>query len=560
MSGVFKKSLGEMLLEHGIVEKAMLDEAVAIQQKSGKKLGKILQEKGYLSEETLYSFLERQIGVHFLSAIEEEPNKEVFRYLSMRYCRDKVIAPVKMTNRSVKVYISEPTNTAMINEISFMTGKVVEINYAMEGAILEFLDRAAEGGGAYSREAVKQKTKKKEETVEEMNEDDSPVVRFVDETIQNAVDRNASDIHFESYEKRAFLRLRVDGVLSKPDEVDPRIYPAIISRIKILSELDISEKRLPQDGRIMMTFQDRKIDIRVSVIPTVHGENAVLRILDKGRKALTLTDIGIPKSFLTDLEREAVKPYGMVLVTGPTGSGKTTTLYAVLQRILQGGEPKVLTIEDPVEYQVDGVSQVQVHAEIGLTFAAGLRAFLRHDPDVIMVGEIRDLETAEIAVRAALTGHLVLSTVHTNDAASTLTRFVDMGIPPYLLTSTINLVMAQRLVRRICPKCKTEHALTAEEIKVFDIADYFKPKDVVYSGKGCKACGGAGYSGRIPVFEMMKMTEDIKKAVLTGASSFEIKDRAVNGGMIPLRGEGLLLVKEGVTTLDEIQKIVSLGE
>lgn len=560
MPGVFKKSLGEMLLEHGIIERSMLDEAMTIQKKSGKKLGKILQEKGYLTEETLYSFLERQIGVHFRPAIESEPDKEVFRYLNLRYCRDKSIAPVKMTGKIIKVFISEPTNTSMINEISFMTGKVVDIDYATEGAILEFLDRAAEGGGAYSREAVKQPAKKKEESSEEFKEDDSPVVRFVEETIQNAVERNASDIHFESYEKSAFLRYRIDGVLSKPEEIEIRLYPAIISRIKILSELDISEKRLPQDGRIMTSFQDRKIDIRVSIIPTVYGENAVLRILDKGRKALTLSDIGIPADILGDLEKESAKPYGMILVTGPTGSGKTTTLYAVLQRILQVGSPKVLTIEDPVEYQVDGVSQVQVHSEIGLTFAAGLRAFLRHDPDVIMVGEIRDLETAEIAVRAALTGHLVLSTVHTNDAASTLTRFIDMGIPSYLLTSTINLVMAQRLVRKICPKCKTEHTLTTEEIALYEIGDLFKKGDKIFMVKGCKACGGTGYSGRMPVFELMKMSEEIKKTVLRGASSFEIKDRAQADGMQTLRIAGLKLVKQGLTTIDEIEKIVSLGE
>lgn len=559
MPGIFKKSLGELLLENDIITKRSLDEAIAIQAKSGKKLGRILQDKGYLDEATLYGFLEKQLNVKFKTAISAEPKQDIFRLLPLRYCKNKSIAPVKVSNKSITVFISEPTNTAMINEISFMTGRVVEIDYATGGAISEFLAKFSPSSGKHFNTALSNEPIEKDKD-SEIKDDDSPVVKFVNETIHNGIERGVSDIHFEIYERVAILRYRIDGVLHKIDEMEMRMYPAIISRIKILSELDISEKRLPQDGRINLRHEGRKIDIRVSIIPTVHGENSVLRILDKGKKALNIDDIGMSYEMTRSIEKDAKKPYGMILVTGPTGSGKTTSLYAILQYILSFGDKKILTVEDPVEYQIDGISQVQVHSDIGLTFAAGLRSFLRHDPDVIMVGEIRDRETAEIAIRAALTGHLVLSTVHTNDTASTLTRFIDMGIPPYLLTSTINVILAQRLVRKICPECKQTMVLTANDIRSLGIDDYFKPKDKVYFGKGCKACNKTGYQGRTPIFEMMQIDDNIKKAIIKGNSSYEIKEKSIKAGMPTLRDAGFDLVKQGITTFEEIEKIVSLGD
>jgi type IV pilus assembly protein PilB len=561
MASVFKKSLGELLMDKGIVDKRILDEAMAIQLKSGKKLGKILLEKGYLDENTLYSFLEDQLGVPFKISIDFDVKPEIFNLIPLRYCKNKAIAPVGITSKSIKVFISEPTNTAMINEISFMTGRVVEIDYATESAIIEYLNKFSPSSGkTYTQSAGAVDLEDEIKDKGEVSEDDSPVVRFVAETIRNGIERNVSDIHFEAYDKHSVLRYRIDGVLQKIDDIDKRMYPAIISRIKILAELDISEKRLPQDGRIMMKYEDRKIDIRVSIIPTAFGENAVLRILDKGKKVLTLSDLGLTEELVNTIEKESKKPYGMVLVTGPTGSGKTTTLYAVLQYVLSFGNNKILTIEDPIEYQIEGISQVQVHDDIGLTFAEGLRSFLRHDPDVIMVGEIRDRETAEIAVRSAMTGHLVLSTVHTNDSASSITRFIDMGIPAYFLTSTINAIIAQRLVRKICPKCKEEKALKKSDIESLGIDDYFKAGDKVYYGKGCKACGKTGYSGRTPIFELLRMTDTIKRAVIEGKTSFEIKEIAKRDGMLLLRDFGFYIVKKGITTLDEIEKVVALGD
>jgi type IV pilus assembly protein PilB len=560
MANAFKKTLGELLLEKKIIDRKALDEAIAVQKKSGKRLGKILVEKGFLDEKSLFTFLEEQLEVNFKTRIDAEPKPEVFHVLPYRYCKKKGIAPYEVDHRTIRVFTSEPTNTALLNEISFMTGKNVEVDYAIEGAIADFLGKfSGETTRSSQLQAKGTEGQPPDEKPGEEELDDSPVVRFVDETIRSAIERKASDIHFEVYERKSVLRYRIDGVLYQIDEPELRMYPAIVSRIKILAELDISEKRLPQDGRINMRHEDRPIDIRVSIIPTVHGENAVLRILDKGKKASTFEEIGFAREMVDLVQKEARKPNGMILVTGPTGSGKTTTLYAVLQYVKQF-ENKILTVEDPVEYQVEGISQVQVHSDIGLTFAAGLRAFLRHDPDVIMVGEIRDKETADISVRAALTGHLVLSTVHTNDAASSITRFIDMGIPPYLITSTINLIIAQRLVRRICPKCRTEKELTADAIALHGIGDVFQPGDRVFYGKGCSSCNNSGYQGRIPMFEFMRITDKIKNAVLHEASSFELKSLAKSEGMLTLRDSGLELVKDGHSTLEEIEKIVSLGE
>ncbi len=555
---MFNKTLGELLVENGIVDKTVIDNAILLQAKSGKKLGRILQEQGHLDETVLYDFLQKQLGIKFQTLIESDADKDILNILPLRYCRTKGIAPVQADSKSIHVFMSEPTNTAMINEISFMTGRVVEVQYATESAIQDFLAKFAGAAPASPTDPKAKKVPVKKEE-KQINENDSPVVRYVEETINTAISRNVSDIHFEKYEKSCILRYRIDGVLIKIEEMDLAMYPAIISRIKILAELDISEKRLPQDGRIMIIYEERKVDIRVSIVPTVHGENAVLRILDKGKTALGLDDVGLDSHHQSEIKKEARKPYGMILVTGPTGSGKTTTLYAVLQYLMQF-EKKILTVEDPVEYQIDGISQTQVHSEIGLTFAAGLRSFLRHDPDIIMVGEIRDRETADIAVRAALTGHLVLSTVHTNDAASSLTRFVDMGIPPYLLTSTVNIIIAQRLVRKICTKCKTEKKLTKEDIASMEISDSFKSGDLVYYGKGCKSCQKTGYQGRTPIFEIMKLSDPIKKGLLRGESSFELKDIAQQEGMLTLRDSGISLVKKGITTLEEIEKIVALGD
>lgn len=559
MAKLSKKTLGEILVQKGLVTKKALADAVAAQEKTGKMLGKVLVEQGLISAKTLYSILEDQLDVIFKEKIPERPDVELFHTIPYEYCKDKLVAPVRTGKGKLKVYLCEPTNTDLINEIGFISGDTVEPDYATEKAIVDFLgltsgtqERTPFGAGESSSGNVK-----KNRTASSGGQS---AINYVSGIIEEAVSRKASDIHLEIYEKETRLRYRIDGSMHSSSGPGIGQYPAVLSRIKILAELDISEKRLPQDGRIAYAYEKRPIDIRVSIIPTVHGENAVLRILDKSRMMLDLDNIGFPPELTAMIKKEALKPNGMILITGPTGSGKTTTLYSILDHIKQNADKKILTIEDPVEYQMEGISQVHVHSEIGLTFAAGLRSFLRHDPDVMMIGEIRDKETAEIAIRAALTGHLVLSTVHTNDAAGTLTRFTDMGIPAYLLTSTVNLILSQRLARGICPKCKAVKKLTAKDIALYGIKDHFKTGSAVHYGKGCKACGKTGYSGRVPVFEWIRITEPVKKAFLNGMSSFELKKLAVREKMPDLRDSGLQLVKQGLTTLEEIEKLVSLGE
>jgi type IV pilus assembly protein PilB len=546
------KNLGDMLIQEGILEPAIVKKAIELQKKNHKKLGHILIEMGAIRSDQLYHILEKQLGFPFVHSIEEPYREEAFHLLDIGFCRKHAIAPVLTSKGSLKVYTSEPMAPGLLNQISFRTGQKVEIAYATDEAIQAYLSHY-EG-----RLAPSASPSPSEEFVAESEETEtsSPAVQLLQHYLEEAIRRKASDVHLEHLIQGVRVRFRIDGVLYDIDRPSEEIYPALISRLKILADLDISEKRLPQDGRITIPFEDRQVDIRVSIIPTVNGENAVLRILDKGKEVLSLDEIGMP-DFLVDMVKQAAeRPYGMILVTGPTGSGKTTTLYGVLKHIARFNR-KILTIEDPVEYQMEGISQVQAHSEIGLTFAAGLRAFLRHDPDVIMVGEIRDKETADIAIRAALTGHLVLSTIHTNDAASTLTRFVDMEIPPYLLTSTINLVLAQRLVRRLCPHCAQKATLTSLEKQshpwVGNLSTHWKPS-------GCSECHQTGYSGRIPIFEYIVLNEKIKKAILSGLSSFELKEVARSMGMLTLLDHGRTLVEKGITSIEEVEKVTMWSE
>ncbi len=542
------KYLGILLLENNIISQRELEEVLKIQENSGKKLGRILCEKGFIDEPTLYTYLEKQMGVNFQSEIPERPEDKDFKQLSYEYCRERLIAPKVIDQSKIKIYINDPANTALNNELSFITGKTVHPEYATESAILNYLNQYESG-----------KTQKTPRKTKESSEILAPAIQYVDKVLEKAIEGNASDIHFELYKEKSFLKYRLNGVLTLIEEIDPSLYSSFLSRIKVLSDLDISEKRLPQDGKFAFSYNDRLVDIRVSVIPVIYGENAVLRILDKEKSVLQLEQIGLPDDKVELLKKEARKPFGMILFTGPTGSGKTTSLYAILQYLKQFGQ-KIITIEDPVEYQIDGVSQVQAHTEIGLDFARGLRSFLRHDPDIIMVGEIRDKETAEVAIRAALTGHMVLSTVHTNNTASAVARFLEMGIPSYLISSTINLVIAQRLVREICPSCKIEKKLEKEELHAYHIENRFKEGEKVYFGKGCKNCRKTGYIGRRAVFEIMKMTKTIKNAVLSNASSLEIGRLTEEEDMITLKEFTINLVKAGITTLEELDRVVDVVE
>ncbi|MCX7882408.1 MAG: GspE/PulE family protein [Brevinematales bacterium] len=544
------KNLGDMLVQEGILDPAVIKKAIELQKKNHRKLGHILIEMGALQPDQLYHILEKQLGMPFVRSIEEPYREEAFHLLDIGFCRKHAIAPVLTSKGGIKVYTSEPMAPGLLNQISFRTGQKVEIAYATDEAIQIYLSHY-EGKSPTSSSVSEDFVSDTEETPSS-----SPAVQLLQHYLEEAIRRKASDIHLEHLIHGVRVRFRIDGVLYEVDRPPEELYPALISRLKILSDLDISEKRLPQDGRITLPFEERQVDIRVSIIPTVNGENAVLRILDKGKDVLSLEEIGMPDFLVPMVKQAAERPYGMILVTGPTGSGKTTTLYGILKHISRSSR-KILTIEDPVEYQMEGISQVQAHSEIGLTFAAGLRAFLRHDPDVIMVGEIRDKETADIAIRAALTGHLVLSTIHTNDAASTLTRFIDMEIPPYLLTSTIQLVLAQRLVRRLCPHCAHKTTLTTVEKQshpwLEDLSFHWKPQ-------GCAECHHTGFLGRIPLFEYIILNEKIKKAILNGLSSFELKEISRSLGMLTLLDHGKSLVKDGLTSIEEVEKVTMWSE
>lgn len=538
------KMLGLLLVEHNIINQRDLEECIQLQNKTGKKLGRILIEKGFLDEDTLFKYLEKQLGLSFCSSITEDPEAKDFSVLPYDYCRKKIIAPKEMNSHTIKVYISEPADANMSNELAFLTGKNVKLEFATESAILDYLDR-------YSVD-------RKDGTATKSRESISPVVHELDEIIEKALERGASDIHFEIYKDKSILKYRLDGVLTKIEELDYLRYPALISRIKILSQLDISEKRLPQDGKFLFNFKNRFVDIRVSIIPVIYGENVVLRLLDREKSILTLEQLGMKVEDVEVIKREARRPYGMILFTGPTGSGKTTSLYAILEYIRQFGS-KIITIEDPVEYQIDGISQVQAHTEIGLDFARGLRSFLRHDPDVIMVGEIRDKETAEVAIRAALTGHLVLSTMHTNNTASAMARFLEMGIAPYLISSSLNLVVAQRLVRKICTDCKTEIRVSKEWLAK-SLGKNFSAKDIVYTGKGCRKCLQTGYKGRIALFEILSVSKTIREAVINAASAVEIERLALEDGVLLLKDSAVSLVKSGITSIEEVERMIDIGE
>lgn len=573
-----KMHLGEMLLGQKTISREDLEVAIELGRKSGKRLGHVLIEEGFLTEEDLARFLESQLDMPVIDIKEQYTlDRRIFKILPRKYCLEKTIAPLHYKKGHLLIAMADPTNFAVVDEVRFMTDASVDVRLATENSILGFLEGTAGEVAAVvpvSRPGERAPTEAERivfsgdsDGLENLNEqklaemaDDAPVVTLVNTLISGAIDRKASDIHIETYEDHMRIRFRIDGVLYElPNPPAREMQPAIISRIKIISKLDISERRLPQDGRIGLVVDERKIDLRVSIIPGVYGENAVLRILDKSAVLLDLDRLGFTKKEAEIIRKVAARPHGMFLVAGPTGSGKTTTLYGILQYIKQF-EKKILTIEDPVEYQLDGVSQVQTHSEIGLDFSRGLRAFLRHDPDVIMVGEIRDLETAEIAVRAALTGHMVLSTVHTNDSPSAITRFVDMGVPPYLVTATFNMVLSQRLVRRLCPKCRKAVKLTQKQINDYGLKGHLRVGAQVYEPAGCKECNQTGYRGRFAVFEIMPIGERVKEMVLKGASLFELRKAARQDGMVALSDQALLQVKGGATSVEEALRLGSTEE
>jgi type IV pilus assembly protein PilB len=562
--------LGEILLKESLITQDQLTKALEFQRSNGGKLGSCLTKMGFITDDDITGVLSRQYGVPSINLKYYEIDPTVIKLIPQDTASRYQVIPLSRVGSVLTIAMTDPTNVFAMDDIKFMTGFNVEPVVASESAIGEAITRFY-GGSEQNHEELSKMMKdlvmddqELELAAEEAELDtatleraaeEAPIIKLVNLILTDSVKRGASDIHLEPYELEFRVRFRIDGVMQQVMSPPLRLKDAITSRLKIMAKLDIAEKRLPQDGRIMIKYKadgkKKELDFRVSTVPTLYGEKIVLRLLDKENLRLDMTKLGFEAESLKKFERNILKPYGMVLVTGPTGSGKTNTLYSSVARLNQV-DTNIMTAEDPVEFQLAGINQVQMKEQIGLNFAAALRAFLRQDPNIILVGEIRDFETAEIAVKAALTGHLVLSTLHTNDAPSTISRLMNMGIEPFLVATSVNLICAQRLVRRICVNCKEE--LEVPEQALVDAG--YTPEEVkkvkIYHGKGCSTCNKGGYKGRTGLYEVMEINDELRELVLVGASALELKKKAIEQGMITLRRSGLIKVAAGQTTMEEV--------
>jgi type IV pilus assembly protein PilB len=592
--------LGEILVRENLLTPQQLREALEFQREHGGRLGFNLVKLGLVSDDMITAVLSRQYGVPSVNLELFDIDESVIRLIPREVADKYSVLPLSRVGATLTLAMVDPTNVFAMDDIKFMTGLNIEPVVVSEASVQEAIakyysqsreielrrDRDSEmesveeesvdsGGGGFDALPGSSLTLDQLdleagegaglEVIEEDDEidlsnltrmsEDAPVVRLVNVLLSDALQRGASDIHVEPYEKEMRIRFRIDGVLYDVMHPPLRLRDALISRIKIMSKLDIAEKRLPQDGRIKIKLKahgrSRELDFRVSTLPTLFGEKVVLRLLDKERLMLDMTKLGFEAESLVKFQRNITKPYGMVLVTGPTGSGKTNTLYSALQA-LNTSATNIMTAEDPVEFNLPGINQVQMKEQIGLNFAAALRSFLRQDPNIILVGEIRDFETAEIGIKAALTGHLVLSTLHTNDAPSTISRLMNMGIEPFLVATSVNLIQAQRLIRRICKDCKTEHHLPPEGLIEVGFTLEEAKELKTYKGAGCQKCNNTGYKGRVGLYEVMEVTDDVRELILIGASALELRKRAIEDGMITLRESGLHKIRNGITTLEEV--------
>ncbi|XXF76640.1 type IV-A pilus assembly ATPase PilB [Myxococcaceae bacterium GXIMD 01537] len=554
--------LGELLVRENLITVQALRKAQEEQQKSGARIGTALIKTGAIEESKLTDFLSKQYGVPAINLKDFDIDPEIIKLVPKEVAEKHLVIPVNRAGPSLIVAMCDPSNIYAVDDLKFLTGYNVESVVASEISIREAIERYyAEKGPALDdivgelADDIEVAKEDEDDNVEEMAKaaDDAPVVKLVNLILMDAIKKRASDIHIEPYEKDFRVRFRIDGALYEVMRPPMKLRNAIISRLKIMAELDISERRLPQDGRIKIKLGGGKeMDFRVSVCPTLFGEKVVMRLLDKSNLQLDMTKLGFDAQPLAWFKEAIDRPYGMVLVTGPTGSGKTTTLYSALSSLNQI-DTNISTAEDPVEFNFAGINQVQMHDDIGLNFASALRSFLRQDPDIIMIGEIRDFETAEIGVKAALTGHLVLSTLHTNDAPGTVSRLLNMGIEPFLVTASLNLILAQRLARRLCAACKRP----AEQVDEQALIDAGVPPDKIgtftlYQKVGCRDCNDRGYRGRVAIYEVMPFWDGLKDLVINGASAAELKQEAIRLGMSSLRMSALSKMMEGVTTLDEV--------
>jgi type IV pilus assembly protein PilB len=560
--------LGEILVKESLITQDQLQKALEFQRANGGKLGSCLTKMGFITDDDITGVLSRQYGVPSINLKYYEIDPTVIKLIPQDTATRYQVIPLSRVGSVLTIAMTDPTNVFAMDDIKFMTGFKVEPVVASESAIGEAIVRFY-GGNETNHEELSNLMKDLDEqelevSTEETEMDtaslekaaeEAPIIKLVNLILTDSVKRGASDIHLEPYELEMRVRFRVDGMLQTVMNPPLRLKDAITSRIKIMAKLDIAEKRLPQDGRIMIKYKadgkKKELDFRVSTVPTLYGEKIVLRLLDKENLRLDMTKLGFEAESLKKFERNILRPYGMVLVTGPTGSGKTNTLYSSVARLNQV-DTNIMTAEDPVEFQLAGINQVQMKEQIGLNFAAALRAFLRQDPNIILVGEIRDFETAEIAVKAALTGHLVLSTLHTNDAPSTISRLMNMGIEPFLVATSVNLICAQRLVRRICANCKEELEVPEQALIDAGYSAEEAKTTKIYHGKGCGTCNKGGYKGRTGLYEVMEITDEIKELILVGASALELKKKAIETGMITLRRSGLIKVGLGMTTMEEV--------
>jgi type IV pilus assembly protein PilB len=564
--------LGDLLVKEKVITTEQLEQAVKLQKESHSRLASALVKLGFLSDEDVTNFLSRQYGVPAINLSYFEIDPAVVKLIPYETAKRYQILPLSRVGASLTIAMVDPTNVFAMDDIKFMTGFNIEPVVASESSILEGIEKAYGTSKEAELEQVMQsindsgegtdievQAEAQELELKELEKaaDEAPIVKLVNLVLTDAVKRGASDIHMEPYEKEFRVRFRIDGVLQLIMNPPLKLKDAITSRLKIMAKLDISEKRLPQDGRIMLKMniggKKKQLDFRVSTLPTLWGEKIVLRLLDKENLRLDMTKLGFEQESLDKFAKAILKPYGMVLVTGPTGSGKTNTLYSSISQ-LNKVDTNIMTAEDPVEFQLGGVNQVQMKEQIGLNFATALRAFLRQDPNIILVGEIRDFETAEIAIKAALTGHLVLSTLHTNGAPETITRLMNMGIEPFLVATSVHLICAQRLIRRICKDCAEPVEMPVQAL----IDEGYTPEEAktvqIMKGKGCATCNKTGYKGRTGLYEVMEVDDEIKELVLVGASALELKKKAIERGMITLRRSGLIKVAQGWTTLEEVAR------
>ena len=563
------RRLGDLLVADGLLTAEQLKKALAEQKGSPEKIGSVLVRLNFVNEDQLIGFLSRQYGVPSITLAQLDIESDVLKLVPAPIARKYEVIPVRKMGNSLALAMADPTNVFALDDISFMTNLQVLPLVASQTAIKKAIDRNYESKTeAISSvlsdmqtdlgnvEVVEDGAEGAKVDVFELKEsaDEAPVVKLVNMVLVDAIQKGASDIHFESYEKIFRIRFRMDGVLHEMLAPPKRLESAILSRLKIMSSLDIAERRLPQDGRIKLRYNTREIDFRVSTLPTIFGEKAVLRILDKDALKLDMTQLGFDEWSLEKFSAVIHQPYGMVLITGPTGSGKTTTLYSAIHTI-NSPDVNIMTAEDPVEYNLKGVNQVQINEGIGRTFSAALRSFLRQDPDVILVGETRDLETAQISIRAALTGHLVFSTLHTNDCPSTIARLLDMGIPAFLVASSLLLLLAQRLGRKVCRACREPYDADEESLVPYGHVPSGKGKVQFYKGKGCATCNFTGMKGRVAIYEVMPISEELRDAILKNASTAELRSMAQSQGMRSLRQAGLLKVLEGTTTVEEVLRV-----